>query len=249
MQVIKPYVQPCFCPGWNQVGGHIAYVQTGDLQAGGFKILGPMIQRCSQQGIQHRQQAMNRVIRTVWVSHMPLRSLNHNMGVQAPTAANLDHFPQRMGVCRLTYQTVIGNFAPCGHPLQHLLGAIGCRAFLIPCNQQADRPFPHACPYTAGNSGQTGRYATFHVARTTAIKNTVHHIRSVRRVCPVCLIPSRHHVRVPCVADVRSPFAKTGKKIGGTRGPITKRQMCYFKTKLFQHGAQQTLGLPRIGRN
>ncbi len=153
---------------------------------------------------------------------MTLYAVDRQHTIDGPTAANLGHFAQGSRVCWLTNNAMVNGLALIGNCLQHLLGAVDGRAFLVAGDQETDgtieitvaRRQELGCGI--GEAGDCG----FHVDRSPAIEGAVLHLRAERVSDPGVFVAHRHHVGVAGETEVWAAVAQPGIEVLHVRGAV-----------------------------
>ncbi len=213
MQIVEPYVQLGPCLGRDDVGGSVADIDRGHLQAGWFELRGALIQPRARKLAQSRDERMHGIIRAVRVGHMALRAEHFYRCVQAAAPPDLDHLAQKAGICRLAHQTKIRDLTVFRHPLQDTDGAVQGRPLLVAGDQQADRAARRPRLQMGGGGGGKGGDRTLHVAGAAPIENAVFDHPRKWFVRPGAA--GGHHVGMAGKAEMRAFSADTGEEIIG----------------------------------
>ncbi len=181
------------------------------------------------------------------IGDVPLHPTHHEAGVQAAATACLDHFPQPSGVGRLAAQAEIRDVLVRRHPVQHAPCAVQLRAFLVPGDEQADRPGGKASPARQAlrHRVHEGGDRALHVAGAAPVQRAVDHRALERRHPPA--LARRHHVGMAGEAQMRRTVAEAREQVRRALRPVPERQGEHGEAEPAQRVGQHRLR-PVIGR-
>ena len=135
---LKRDVEARRCRAGNHVRCRVAHIDRGELKPARLKVLGPLVEREREQGIQQRHEARQRVLRQHGVGDVPLPAFDPERAVEAAAPADLHHLAELFRVGGLAHQAGIERLVTLGEPVEHLARAVDRRPLLVAGDQQAD---------------------------------------------------------------------------------------------------------------
>ncbi len=127
---------------------------------------------------------MDGVVGAVRVGDVALGAVHGDFGVQAAAAADLDHVAEAHRAGRLADDAEVGDVPVLLHPWQDTDCAIGCHAFLVAGDEQADGAADGNGGKVVGGGSDEGGDAALHVAGAAAVEHPVMHLGGEGVVTP-----------------------------------------------------------------
>ena len=155
---------------------------------------------------------MNRIVGAMRIGDMTLDPIHLYLHVDAAAPADLDHVAQPYRAGWLANQTEIRHLVMRLHPFQHLHGAIGRHAFLVPRDQETDRSVWLALLQMLRNTRDKGGDRPLHVAGPAPVQRPVPHVPAKRVISPLRRT-HRHDIRMAREAEMRAAGANAGEDV------------------------------------
>ncbi|MNH09720.1 hypothetical protein D3C79_691810 [compost metagenome] len=196
----------------DHVGGAGAGIEVGDLEAGGWEERIAFVPMLGSQFRQGRGGQVDRVARQMRVGHMALFAAYGQLGAQRTTATVLDHVTQQGGAGRFADDAPVQALVARFQALDHRLGAVVSRAFLVAGDQKRDlAAVVRVVLHEALAGDDHGRQAALHVGGATATEHAVGVDQCLEGfMLPLLDRAGRHHVGVAGKTQYRAVLAAVG---------------------------------------
>ena len=199
----------------DDVGGASAGVEIGHLEAGRREVVVAMIPMFGCQFGQRRGGQVNRILRQVWVGDVALLAVHGECATEGATTAVLHHVTEQGGARRLADDAPVQALVTLAQALDHRLGAMLSRAFLVAGDQEGDGALVvRVVGDEALHGDDHARQAAFHVRCATAAEHAVFIDAHVERlVLPGVQRAGGHHIGVAGKTQHRAVATAFGPEV------------------------------------
>ena len=196
MRVIEPDIHRRAALRRDHVGGRVACVNRGALQAGRVKMLRALIQLMRRQPGNQPRHDRHRVQRPVRIGRMALLAPYREKRGHGAAPPDLDHLAHHLRACGLADQAICHHLALGVHPVQKRACAVGGLALLVAGDGKHHCPLGRGVPHKIYGCGGKGGNAGFHIRGTAPIEEPVADHCAKGIDAPRVQIAHRHHIRM-----------------------------------------------------